>query len=439
MPWVAGMAVRILTHEGARAGDHTVSEALVALVRREVLAGITIARAVEGIGGHGRLRTSGALGAAADLPLVVDIVDRRERLEPLLPELAALATSGVVTIANVRLYLPADALRVRDVMLPADHVVQPETPLTDVLATLLDHGVRLVPVVSPEGSLRGVITLGHLLRAADPQLARHLLESGTAEHARHSLERLVAAQPAGEYMQTQPVVAAPELPLASAARLLTSRHVTRVPVVDGERRLLGMLSEHAIAAALVAPTPASDEAAASSSLEKVPSAAASGSTATSPTAAGATAGMLATRDVGTLVETAPWDEVVRAVEAAPAHLVLVARRADGRFLGVIDERILLEQVAPTATAGLARVLRRLLVRTPGQVTTALRGHRGYGAAAGELARRELAVVPESLALADALAAMLGASRGIAAVVVAADGRAVGVLWRTEVLRALLAG
>lgn len=171
MPWVPGLAVRVLTHEGARSGHRSTVDALVELVRRHGLAGITVTRALEGYSTHGGVRASASVELGGDLPLVIEIADRVELIEPLLPELAGLVTSGVLGVTDTRLYFPATALLVRDVMTDPGASIGPDAPLPDALATLLDGEVRLLPVVAGDGALLGVISLGHVLRVLDPDLA----------------------------------------------------------------------------------------------------------------------------------------------------------------------------------------------------------------------------------------------------------------------------
>jgi PII-like signaling protein len=103
---VSGAAVRVLTRERARVGHHSVVDALVELVRREGLAGITVTRALEGYSAHGGLRTSGWADLADDLPLVIEIVDRAERIEQVLPAITALITEGALTVTALQLFVP---------------------------------------------------------------------------------------------------------------------------------------------------------------------------------------------------------------------------------------------------------------------------------------------------------------------------------------------
>jgi PII-like signaling protein len=53
MAWVRGLSTRILTHERAQSGRATVIGAIIAIVRRDGLAGVAVTRADEGWSAHG--------------------------------------------------------------------------------------------------------------------------------------------------------------------------------------------------------------------------------------------------------------------------------------------------------------------------------------------------------------------------------------------------
>jgi CBS domain-containing protein len=91
----------------------------------------------------------------------------------------------VLGVTDTRLYFPATALLVRDVMTDPGDFIGPDAPLPDALATLLDGEVRLLPVVAGDGAaLLGVISLGHVLRVLDPDLAAQLAGSSGAIRSR---------------------------------------------------------------------------------------------------------------------------------------------------------------------------------------------------------------------------------------------------------------
>jgi hypothetical protein len=59
-----------------------------------------------GFGAHSRMHTAKVLRLSTDLPVIIEIVDTREKIEGFLPELDGLVSEGLVTIerADVRLY-----------------------------------------------------------------------------------------------------------------------------------------------------------------------------------------------------------------------------------------------------------------------------------------------------------------------------------------------
>lgn len=109
MPFVPALTVRILTHERARAEHSSVLDAVLAVVRREALLGVTVTRALEGYSSSGGLRTATWADLADDLPLTIEIVDTVERIERVLPEFTAIVTQGVLTVTSLHLWVAPPA------------------------------------------------------------------------------------------------------------------------------------------------------------------------------------------------------------------------------------------------------------------------------------------------------------------------------------------
>lgn len=447
MPWVAGLSVRVLTHERARSNHTPVVDALEDLVRRHRLAGITVTRALEGLSEHGRLRAARAFELGEDLPIVIELLDRAERLEPLLPDIAHLITSGVLAVSPVRLYFPAAELQVGDVMLPARVVARLEAPLREVVHQLLDGSAQLIPVVDDRGVVRGIITLGHLLQHSDalavPHLP-HLSEHWTAAHVRAHVERLIEGRTAGAAMLTRFQSVRPDTPLDVAARMLTQHQITRAPVVDQDYRILGILTERALVAALVAPLTqerTDDGAQRVEESEEAEEAARGAAVLRQQVTLGAgeslTAVALADTSVPTLADTAPWHEVVQALRQTAGDNVLVVG-SDGTFRGLIDANDVLRRAILGAGAGTLAAVRRLLGRSPQLAAVALGEHPPGERTAGALMRRDMPQVAAETPVAEALEQMLqAAGSGDVAVVLASDSHPHGLLRRDDALRALV--
>jgi uncharacterized protein len=67
------------------------------------MAGATVLRGTLGFGANSRIHTAKILRLSEDLPMVIEIVDQRERIEAFLPDLDAMIEEGLVTLEKIRL------------------------------------------------------------------------------------------------------------------------------------------------------------------------------------------------------------------------------------------------------------------------------------------------------------------------------------------------
>lgn len=98
-----GQLLRIFVGESDRWHGHPLYEAIVRKARELGLAGATVLRGLEGFGAQSRIHTAKILRLSEDLPIVVEIVDRAERVQQLLPELAEMVQDGLITLENVHI------------------------------------------------------------------------------------------------------------------------------------------------------------------------------------------------------------------------------------------------------------------------------------------------------------------------------------------------
>ena len=93
--------LRIYIGESDKWKGRPLATALVERFRAEGLAGVTVVRAVEGFGANSRIHTARVLRLSEDLPLVVEVVDRADRIQEVLPVVDEMIGDGLVTIADV--------------------------------------------------------------------------------------------------------------------------------------------------------------------------------------------------------------------------------------------------------------------------------------------------------------------------------------------------
>ncbi len=77
-----GKLVRIFIGEGDRHGSRPLHEAILYLAREMGLAGGTVLRGVAGYGADSIVHTTRLLRLSEDLPIVVEVVELPERIEP---------------------------------------------------------------------------------------------------------------------------------------------------------------------------------------------------------------------------------------------------------------------------------------------------------------------------------------------------------------------
>ena len=87
--------------ESDRADGRPLYEAIVLKAREMGLAGATVLRGPMGFGHSSRLHTAKILRLSEDLPIVVEIVDEKDKIEALLEALDPVLTSGLVTLEKV--------------------------------------------------------------------------------------------------------------------------------------------------------------------------------------------------------------------------------------------------------------------------------------------------------------------------------------------------
>jgi PII-like signaling protein len=97
-----GHLLRIFVGECDRHPDGMILyEWIVREARRLGLAGATAIRGLEGFGAHSRVHTVRILRLSADLPIVVEIVDTREKIDELLEHVEPAISEGLATIEKV--------------------------------------------------------------------------------------------------------------------------------------------------------------------------------------------------------------------------------------------------------------------------------------------------------------------------------------------------
>ena len=78
---------------------------LIELFRKEGLAGATVLRGIAGFGKSSHLHTTSILRLSTDLPIVIEVVDKKENIEKIKPQLDKVIEQGLITEEKVKIIL----------------------------------------------------------------------------------------------------------------------------------------------------------------------------------------------------------------------------------------------------------------------------------------------------------------------------------------------
>jgi CBS domain-containing protein len=141
--------------------------------------------------------------------------------------------------------------RVGDVMTTSVVTVDRITPYKEITRLLAEHRISGMPVLKMGREVVGVVTEADLL-AAQASTARrlHAAASGRSWWPHRQQHPALTA---GELMTTPAITIGPHATVPAAARLMNTHHIRRLPVVDDQGRLIGVVSRRDLLSVFLRP------------------------------------------------------------------------------------------------------------------------------------------------------------------------------------------
>lgn len=404
-----GVRVQVYFGETDQVGHRPRYQALLEYLRREGAAGATVVRGIAGFGHNSRIHTSAILRLSEDLPLILTWVDAPERVERLLPGLIELAGSGVVTseevgiaayggrrLEQLRFDLPAS-----DVMTRPPVVIGADASVREAVEQLVGRPFRALPVVDADGRLVGMVSNADLVERAGLPVRLELLAALPAAERERLLAGLSGVS-VGEVMSRDPVSLGHDESLATATRLMSERRLKRLPVVDADGSLVGVLSRGDVLRAVGESFPRAADA------EEHPAA--------------TTLAELMRTDIPAVAEDADLADVLDAVASTRLNRAVVID-ADRRVVGIVSDADVLRSLGESLPEGVLDVLMR-----------AGRDRVRSGRRARDLVTGTPDTLPADATLAQAATLVMERGRKILPIV-DADERLLGIVDRADLLHA----
>lgn len=397
--------------------------AILEKLRREGCAGATVLRGTAGFGAHSLIHTASLVELSSDLPVVVTFVDHADRVARLLPAISAMVNEGLITTMNVevvkyshRILGPFPShLTVADVMTRDVARVPPDAPVADIVTLLINRALRSLPVVDAQQQVIGIITDGDLLKRGAMELPTPIQrELPLGERANHVATLSTQPQHALDLMTPNPITLPRTTSLARAAAVMAERGLKRLPVVDDQGRLVGMLSRFDLLKTVA------------EGLRQRPH-----DLLDLPAGAAATVGEIMLRDIPTVQHNTPLAETLdRLLETAKRRVVVIDDTE--RVIGIITDGDVLSRAARRSRPGTLRSLATWFRggKRPQELEVEARGR-----TAADVMTSPIVTVTADTPVVEAIRLMM--THHIKRLpVVDDDGRLVGLVGRAGVLMAL---
>jgi CBS domain-containing protein len=144
------------------------------------------------------------------------------------------------------------ARRVSDVMTTSVVTVDRITPYQEIDRLLTEHRISGVPVLKMGREVAGVVTEADLLAAEDETNRRARLASSVGRRHLWRKQPHVSLT-AGTLMTAPAITIGPEATIPAAARLMNTHHLRRLPVVDEDGKLVGIVSRRDLLSVFLRP------------------------------------------------------------------------------------------------------------------------------------------------------------------------------------------
>ena len=144
------------------------------------------------------------------------------------------------------------ARRVSDVMTTSVVTVDRITPYQEIDRLLTEHRISGLPVLKMGREVVGVVTEADLL-AAEDETSRRARMAGSVGGRWPHRKRAHVSLTAGTLMTAPAITIASDATIPAAARLMNTHHIRRLPVVDGQGKLVGIVSRRDLLSVFLRP------------------------------------------------------------------------------------------------------------------------------------------------------------------------------------------
>lgn len=217
-------------------------------LQREGATGATALRGMGGFGPGQRMRAVRSVGVTETQPVVIEWVDRVERVARILPTLDGLTGDALITIEDVyayRAHMPVTSQfgsqAAREIMRSDVALGEPGMLVRDGIALLLEHTQELLPVLDQNRRVLATLSENEFIRRGEMAYPLRIIQAMTPAELTRFLNSLPARSLA-EIQIDEPRNAYEQATIPQVVSILSEWGLPGVAVVDRTASFVGLIS-----------------------------------------------------------------------------------------------------------------------------------------------------------------------------------------------------
>lgn len=145
-------------------------------------------------------------------------------------------------------------MKVENVMVKNVKSVLPDIAVSQALETLLQNKISGLPVIDKDNKLKGMLTEKEILLYILPGYLKKVGSFVYQDNPKvigNKVKELLQDKKVSDIMRTQIITVKPDAPLSEVARTMMTEKVRRIPVVDDQEKVIGIVAREDVVRAFM--------------------------------------------------------------------------------------------------------------------------------------------------------------------------------------------
>jgi len=145
-------------------------------------------------------------------------------------------------------------MKVKDIMIKDVKSILPETPVSEALQILSRDKLSGLPIIDNDNKLVGVFTEKDIIKYILPGYVKQVgifMYQDNPKAMKVKVNELLQERRVSDLMRKEVITIDPEAPLSEAARTMLTQKVRRLPVIEKDGKVIGIIARQDVVRAFI--------------------------------------------------------------------------------------------------------------------------------------------------------------------------------------------